>query len=496
MEEIISKYRKEKVIDSLEFFTLLYMGIPLVLFFLSWFKWYYAIILIIFTIIPVLSYQIKFNSFKFRNHIKDIIIYIIYVIFLVLIGNGEFIPQSGDWLKHNAIFSELYNHWNQPVNIEYKGNQYFLCYGLGFYMVPSWIAGFFKCHFLLRWLVLFNTAFGLFLIGHWIKRIWNLSVWCVLAIFFIDRLDWVIDFKWLLENYSDNSVIFNKLISFNTFDIIDQIPQHSIPIILAALCCIFQLKKSNINLVFLSHLGVVGIFWSPFFAFALFPFSLLVFYRYVKTEGKFVLIRFLPILLIFIVLAHYYSLHLKVDNFVFNWKSLKHFIYVLFTKFIPNYILPFVFILILNVKCKLLTSKDFIIICWPIIFTFLFTQFDFGYLNDFEDKTTFITTIVLNIYILYLAKATFFYKPYRIVLLVIIVSGIFMPAKMLLSKYYAYKNLERIQFYHYNNQLLAKEKKISLTQSLNYGSELFNYPFIMQYLGKEDELYVLILKSK
>ncbi len=56
--------------------------------------------------------------------------------FTLLNGLTELVPQSPDQLKHNLILGDLID---KPWPVRYEGGRY-LCYGLGYYMVPAAIA--------------------------------------------------------------------------------------------------------------------------------------------------------------------------------------------------------------------------------------------------------------------------------------------------------------------------------------------------------------------
>jgi len=52
-------------------------------------------------------------------------------------GAGGFVPQETDYIKHNLVFHDLI-HFAWPVNYTLPdGNKSYLCYGLGYYLVPA-----------------------------------------------------------------------------------------------------------------------------------------------------------------------------------------------------------------------------------------------------------------------------------------------------------------------------------------------------------------------
>ena len=55
----------------------------------------------------------------------------------LLAGVGGFLPQSGDYVKHNLLFHDLV-HQSWPVNYAPPaGAKTYLCYGLGYYLMPT-----------------------------------------------------------------------------------------------------------------------------------------------------------------------------------------------------------------------------------------------------------------------------------------------------------------------------------------------------------------------
>ena len=55
----------------------------------------------------------------------------------LLAGAGGFVPQETDYIKHNLVFHDLV-HFAWPVTYaQPDGSKSYLCYGLGYYLVPS-----------------------------------------------------------------------------------------------------------------------------------------------------------------------------------------------------------------------------------------------------------------------------------------------------------------------------------------------------------------------
>lgn len=164
-------------------------------------------------------------------------------------------------------------------------------------------------------------------------------------------------------------------------------------------------------------------------------------------------------------------------------------------RFIPTYIVPIVFIYILNFKINKLKITDYTIILIMIIFSIIYTHINYGFFNDFTDKTTLIVTFVLNIYLIYLIKHNYYQKRNIVLIFLIVISGIFMPFKMIASKYYVFSNEKLIKEHFYYTQLLKSNKSITLKNAMDIGYKIFKYPFIYQYLGMRDNNFNSIFKN-
>ena len=59
--------------------------------------------------------------------------------FAFLTGLCDWVPQSTDYLKHNLIFADLAElEW--PVRYSESAGAPYLCYGLGYYIIPAALA--------------------------------------------------------------------------------------------------------------------------------------------------------------------------------------------------------------------------------------------------------------------------------------------------------------------------------------------------------------------
>ena len=84
----------------------------------------------------------------------------------LLCGMVDLVPQSTDYPKHNLIFGDLIDReW--PVQYQTNGESYFLCYGLGFYLVPAVVSKIFGIGTIGFFSFLWNSL-GIILFLHWL----------------------------------------------------------------------------------------------------------------------------------------------------------------------------------------------------------------------------------------------------------------------------------------------------------------------------------------
>ncbi len=481
----------------IQFASLLYLGMPLFLFFISWLKWYYALVMVTCLIVPLLSFNYNINL---KGVKKFGLYFLVFCGFLLLLGYGEVFPQSGDWGKHNAIFSQLYHSWNQPILINYKETNHILCYGLGFYMIPSWIAGLFKSYSIIRWLVLINSAIGLSLIGFWLNRIWKLPLWAIVLVYLVGSLNWVGQLEWCLNHYQNGWDIFYNIGNIQFLTVVDQTPQHQIAMQLVLMVFLNQiLFKKNQN-IYLFFIVVVGFFWSPFIVFALFP---LIFFIKINREEilnfRISLTCFFSILLVGLFLFYYYSLHLKVDSVSSKGLSFKQMVYEFITVYSLLYGIPLFFIFLVNYKRSFIKPIEIKLIFSFLIVTIIYKQINYGYYHDFEGKTTFLIFFIFNVFILRLLIQYFlsFKLVPKISIAILIFILTFMPLKIVGFKIYVLNSKELRKKFYNNPDLLSQSENIAIKAVLKNVSEEKNYPFIIQYLGKPNVISnELIKKSK
>lgn len=177
--------------------SLLYLELPIALFFLFWCKWYISIAGIL-IIGYIHFFQSKANFKKTNNTIKINKKYLFLVLFIILIwcilgGQGNLYYQSSDWGCRNAIYKKMI-FGTAPYYFE-DGS--FLSYYIGHWIVPSTISKIFIFLGLSKSIVwhigniilLLWTALGIslsfFLVAFYTKADKTFKIFLVLLIFIL-----------------------------------------------------------------------------------------------------------------------------------------------------------------------------------------------------------------------------------------------------------------------------------------------------------------------
>lgn len=478
-----TKNNSGQTLDMLQFASLLYLGMPLFLFFISWLKWYYALVMVTCLIVPLLSFNYNINL---KGVKKFGLYFLVFCGFLLLLGYGEVFPQSGDWGKHNAIFSQLYHSWNQPVYIKYQGTNHILCYGLGFYMIPAWIAGLFKSYFMMRWLILVNSAIGLALIGVWMNRIWKLPIWAIVLVFLIGSIDWFSDIGWFVNNYKNAWDIFYTIGNIQFISILDQTPQHGISIVLVFLAIYYQFTQQSVNFLYCFIIVVFGFLWSPFLIFALLPAIFLININQLKRIDRASFFYGIPVIFVLFFICYYYKLHISADTPSFEILGFKNVVYLFVMRYSLLYGIKLFVIFFIHRKIKFLKPIEFRLILSFLLISIISKQINYGFFNDFEAKCTFLILFILNIYfikaiMLYFSFSTLFFK---MAFCLIVFALSFMPLKVIYMKMLAFRLVKVQKRFDCNVYQLSSDENIGLNEVLQKGTRVHHYPFIVQYLGE------------
>lgn len=179
-----------------------------------------------------------------------------------------------DWRKHFALFNLLIDQ-SWPPYLELRGEEYFLRYGLGWYLVPALSARVLGAAALTPtlyvWTVL-GTCLALLLCLREMRR-WQHLLLATLVFFFFSGLDLV--GAWFLQNLTRESLSLHWLqwwvgwgqIAPNLYGI-TWVPQHALPAWLGT-CLVFAQRRLAVQ--YGAVLLAAAALWSPLAAIGLLP---------------------------------------------------------------------------------------------------------------------------------------------------------------------------------------------------------------------------------
>ncbi len=126
--------------DGLKLAAFAYLYIPVIIFFVTWLKWYLALpacVAAVYSLTGLFSHddhEEKKRGVLFRALVA--LVFVLCLFWCGLSGIGGFVLQSGDFPKHNIILKDLINcEW--PVRYRMRGREGVLSYYIGGYIVPA-----------------------------------------------------------------------------------------------------------------------------------------------------------------------------------------------------------------------------------------------------------------------------------------------------------------------------------------------------------------------
>ncbi len=171
-------------ISTLKSISVIYLGFPLLIFFIGWLKLPIAILASLVLLYCLYKYVSENNSIEYETiSVKNLILIIVILfIWILFSGTGGFGYQPLDYLKHNALFKDLITE-SWPISYQIKGKEMFLAHYLAYYLPIPTLLGGFGWKLVMLGTVLW-TALGLFLSTFfWLRFIGKYSYY--LVIFFI-----------------------------------------------------------------------------------------------------------------------------------------------------------------------------------------------------------------------------------------------------------------------------------------------------------------------
>jgi hypothetical protein len=270
--------KSEQCCGGWEFVAVLYLSLPLLLFFAFFTKLWIAvpalstIVVVLNRVRPRADYRRIFAQGP--NTPVLLICGVISALFLWVCGYAEPFGRTFDWLKHFALINELAQHSWPPINDE---SRTFLRYSLGYYLVPGAFTALFGIRWI-EWSVFLQTWTGLFLLlallQHKIRPA-QPTLFVILFLLFsgLDLIGWLIYGRessilahkewWTGSNfaYEGHATLFIW------------VPQHALAGMIG-LALLLPGRAEGARAQYLGLLGAAVLFWSPFAALGLAPFAL------------------------------------------------------------------------------------------------------------------------------------------------------------------------------------------------------------------------------
>ena len=243
----------------------------------------------------------------------------------LIIGVGGVFPQTFDYMKHNLLFHDLTTMpW--PLNYPHDGGSNYLCYGLGYYLVPA-AGGCLLGAGTVPGLTFLWTFAGLVLFFYWAATLTTSPVKTLAAILFFATtgvlwlvfkrhgLPGLISPDGLETRLLNNGLYFNYNDSFTRFD---YQPQHALASWLGAALMLEQLwrRSSPRGVVFL---WAACLLWSPMTCLGLLLISPATLRR-VRWLDYFEPVNLLGGGVLIVIMGIYFQGHLALSDSGFIWK--------------------------------------------------------------------------------------------------------------------------------------------------------------------------------
>lgn len=400
---------------KLTILTLIYISLPTVVFLFSWVETFVSVPSIILLLISLVL-SIKYLDTKDAHLPKEELFKILIssmILSIALCSFSEFgiLPfQSSDYLGHYLKLGILYNE-NSPIYD--KEREVYMCYYLGQYIIPSFLAKITSVFFLKIYFFLWSLI-GVFLAFSWIqikliqlsqtKRILicsSLIVGSYVCIIFP-----VINYLFPdLLTIRDNAINIDGKFTLSQISIftkgLSEAPQHTVPSVLG-ISFLLATWKNTLYFPSLCFFALGSIFCTPFAAIGLMPFLVVIFLRIYRERGLSFLYDFIlfliPLLLSFIAVI-IFLLSSQATNMESNrsiWEiGVSHnFVYYV------TYLFVFygIWLIIFN---KRLFEFDNDALLVSIIFVMILSLFQMGYYNDLIMRASVVPQIVFGLSIGY-----------------------------------------------------------------------------------------------
>lgn len=405
--------------------SILYLALPVAIFFAGWLQPFYAIVAVIILLIGLFFYfkrlQINSDSFSFVKHRYLLIGIVLVVIGWVTLSNiglpGEN-HQTSDFNKHNAVLSDL-TTYGWPVVYEKDSGNATLVYYIAYYLPAATAGKLFHSTDVAEMSLLPWTILGVILVLYWIFRLLKrVSLGTVILFILFAGIDIV--GQLLLRNSEISVYILNifshiegyaSIIGANyqgNTSLLFWAPQHAIPAWLIAGIVITSLVERNYGLPIFFVLAI-GILWSPMVIIGALP--LAVAYVLLMTKKrKFKTIlhpvnTVIPLFIVAIFALYFLSgtseqvLHsMSAHSTASNVSKLIAYTIFIFAEFLLLIILIIPYIKKLSIEWRTITGCCVIFLCLvPLVI--------YGTMNDIGLRAP-----IISLFVVFLLVAGFLYQ--------------------------------------------------------------------------------------
>jgi len=270
--------KSEQCCGGWEYAAVLYLSLPLLLFFAFFTKLWIALPALA-TMVVVLNRARPsgdhLNIFAQGPDTRGLLICgVISALFLWVCGYAEPFGRTFDWLKHFAVINELAQYSWPPINDE---SRTFLRYSLGYYLLPGAFSALFGTRWI-EWFIFLQTWTGLFLLLVLLLQKIHPAQPTLFVILFLlfSGLDLI---GWLMYGRESSILAHKEWWTSSNFayeghaTLFIWVPQHALAGMIG-LALLLPGQTPSACARYLGLLGAAVLLWSPFAAIGLAPFAL------------------------------------------------------------------------------------------------------------------------------------------------------------------------------------------------------------------------------
>ncbi|MFN4147278.1 MAG: hypothetical protein ACK4GN_15745 [Runella sp.] len=401
-------------ISRLHFFVAIYLALPVIIFCVTWLRWYWALLALLglsFCFLPIFrlpKFRLSEASWKaIDSHFFWLIVLALGWTYLA--GVGEWRPQHFDYFKHNLILNNLVR-FDWPVR--YADSTY-LCYYVAYYLPAAALAKLIGGVAAVKYYIFGWTWLGISLLFIQLSRLGGLR-FVLFFMFFNSPEAILLMYEALQSPHTIAETLADLWNNDHTIELIQTpgglmlpshvesltaAPQHALPAWLATGLLLQNIKdKLSVSAFTLPFPFVVCfiVLWSPMVALGLFPFSFLG----QKREGfnlKNAIFQFSILIIISSLIVVYYAGHVPIDSVSgWWWTFLKtpH-EFVLLVTFLILEVGIWLVLIGWGIKKQIFTAQEQKLLWGAIGVLFFCTLYRYGYYNDLARRASLPATLVV-----------------------------------------------------------------------------------------------------